>query len=207
MVPHSQHRLWWNGGNSISCVCLQKQITFCSPGSRLKLLLQQVAPSEKLKPHQPHPEMSPKKKSDIGTDMLEGMEWRQVSSTLEAAFSEMLDDPDTSTPKPPPPTPVTVVPESGGGGCHQSVNQLSGGCCAFVPLRAPAPHYFNEAVAPNVFMGHSAPMVDQGLMYSQHPMWSCVMYNQEVGYNPPLVSCLVRFQCILSWEFYPIFFY
>ncbi|XP_075875038.1 transcription factor 7-like 1-D isoform X2 [Nelusetta ayraudi] len=134
--------------------------------------------------------MSPKKKSDIGTHMLEGMEWRQVSSTLEAAFSEMLDDPDASTPKPPPPTPVTVVPESGGGGggCHQSVNQLSGGCCAFVPLRAPAPHYFNEAVAPNVFMGHSAPMVDQGLMYSQHPMWSCVMYNQEVGYNPPLYN-------------------
>lgn len=132
--------------------------------------------------------MSPKKKMDIGKNIMEGMEWRQVSSTLEPAFSEMLDDPNRSTPKPPPPTPVTVVPESGGGG--------GGGYCTFVPIRASAPHYFNEAVAPNVFMGHSAPMVDQGLMYSQQPMWSCVMYNQEVAYNPPLVSVLnglVRF--------------
>lgn len=137
--------------------------------------------------------MSPKKKIDVGIP--EATEWRQVSSTLEAAYSEMEDDRDTPNPKPPPPTPVTVVPESGGGGnYHQSLNTLSGGCCAFVPLRAPASHYFNEVASSNVFMGHSAPMVNQGLMYSQHPMWSCAMYNQEAGYNPQLVSwCFLRF--------------
>lgn len=154
--------------------------------------------------------MSPKKKIDAGMDMSEGTEWKQVSSMLEADFSEMRDEPDTSTPKPPPPTPVPVVLEpgggEGGGGCHQSVNQLNGGCCAFVPLRAPAPHYFNEVVAPNVFMGHSAPVVDQGLMYSQHPMWSCVMYNQEVGYSPPIVSCLVRFGAFHFENFILVFF-
>lgn len=128
--------------------------------------------------------MAPKKKIDVDSNILEGMEWRQVPSALEPAFSEMVDEPGRSTPKPPPPTPVTALPDPG----HQSVNPLNGGCCAFVPLRAPAPHYFNEAVAQNVFMGHSAPMVDQGLMYSQNPMWSCVMYNQEVGYNPPLYN-------------------
>lgn len=125
--------------------------------------------------------MSPKKKTDVSKNIVEGMEWRRVSSTLEPAFSEMLDEPDRSTPQPPPTTPVTVVTESGGGGG-------GGGYCTFVPIREPAPHYFNEVVAPNVFMGHSAPMVDHGLMYSQQPMWSCIMYNQEVAYNPPLVS-------------------
>lgn len=150
--------------------------------AHLEFFLPKVAPSKKLNLHQHHQEMSPKKKMDVGKSILEGTEWRQVSSTHEPAFSEMLDVPDRSTPKPLPPTPVTVVPESGGGG--------GGGYCTFVPVRVPAPHYFNEASAPNVFMGHSAPMVDQGLMYSQQPMWSCLMYNQEVVYNPPLVSCL-----------------
>lgn len=140
--------------------------------------------------------MSPKKKMDVGKEIMEGREWRQVSSTLEPAFPEMLEDPERSTPKPHPTTPVTVVPESGGG---------SGGYCTFVPIRAPAaPRYFNEAVAPNVFMGHSAPMVDQGLMYSQQPMWSCVMYNQEVAYNPAHVSC--SFWCVLLSEFFIYFF-
>lgn len=124
--------------------------------------------------------MSPKKKMNVSKNTMEGMEWRQLSTTLEPAFSEMLDDAGRPTPKPRAPTPVTVVPESGGGS--------GGGYRTFVPIRAPAPHYFNEAVVPSVFMGHSAPMVDQGLMYSQQPMWSCVMYNQEVAYNPPLVS-------------------
>lgn len=141
--------------------------------------------------------MSPNKKIDIN-NVLDGLEWRDVATSLQAAISEMLDERDTPTPKPPPPTPVPDVPESSSSSnnnnniSHQPANPLSGGCCRCVPLRA-APHYFNEAPAPNVFMGHTAPIVDQGLLYGPSPMWSRVMYNQGAGYNPPLVRCQARF--------------
>lgn len=133
-------------------------------------------------------EMSPNKKIDVN-NVLDGMEWREVATTLEAAISEMLDERDTPTPKPPPPTPVPDVPESSNDISHPPVNPVNGGCCRCGPLRA-APHYFNEAPPPNVFMGHTAPIVDQGLLYTPPPMWSRVMYNQGAGYNPPLVRCI-----------------
>lgn len=135
--------------------------------------------------------MSPNKKIDINS-VLNGVEWRDVATT-QGAISEMLDERDMPTPKPPPPTPVPDVPESSNNNIsHQPANPLSGGCCRCVPLRA-APHYFNEAPAPNVFMGHTAPIVDQARLYGPPPMWSHVMYNQGAAYNPPLVRCPVRF--------------